>query len=135
MQQSSATPSLHLDFLGVAEDCCMLSILLAVPSCTYSFWHSVTVIPTSYDFYTCNTKGLAPFCDYGTVPCIPRDNMASKQVFSYSACYTEYVALSIRIERVVMTPYMVMFKCCSRHANRLTMSVQGPGCECDWLMY
>ena len=42
-------------FLGVAEDCCMLSILLAVPSCTYSFWHGV--IPTSYfifnDFYTC----------------------------------------------------------------------------------
>ena len=33
-------------FLGVAEDCCMLSILLAVPSCTYSFWHGV--IPTSY---------------------------------------------------------------------------------------
>ena len=33
MQQSSATPSLHLWFLGVAEDCCMLSILLAVPSC------------------------------------------------------------------------------------------------------
>ena len=59
MQQSSATPSLHLDFLGVAEDCCMLSILLAVPSCTYSFWHGV--IPTSYfifnDFYTCNIIG------------------------------------------------------------------------------
>ena len=55
MQQSSATPSLHLWFLGVAEDCCMLSILLAVPSCIYSFWHGV--IPTSYfifnDFYTC----------------------------------------------------------------------------------
>ena len=49
MQQSSATPSLHLWFLGVAEDYCMLSILLAVP------WHGV--IPTSYfifnDFYTC----------------------------------------------------------------------------------
>ena len=33
----------------------MLSLLLAVPSCTYSFWHGV--IPTSYfifnDFYTC----------------------------------------------------------------------------------
>ena len=49
---------------GVAEDCCMLSILLAVPSCTYSFWHGV--IPTSYfifnDFYTCFTifyAGLA----------------------------------------------------------------------------
>ena len=55
MQQSSATPSLHLWFWGVAEDCCMLSILLAVPSCIYSFWHGV--IPTSYfifnDFYTC----------------------------------------------------------------------------------
>ena len=54
MQQSSATPSVHLWFLGVAEDCCMLSILLAVPSCFNSFWHGV--IPTSYfkDFYTCN---------------------------------------------------------------------------------
>ena len=55
MQQSSATQSLHLWFLGVAEDCCMLSILLAVPSCFNSFWHGV--IPTSYfifnDFYTC----------------------------------------------------------------------------------
>ena len=30
----------------VAEDCCMLSLLLAVPSCIYSFWHGV--IPTSY---------------------------------------------------------------------------------------
>ena len=59
MQQSSATPSLHLWFLGVAEDCCMLSILLAVPSCFNSFWHGV--IPTSYfifnDFYTCTFTG------------------------------------------------------------------------------
>ena len=46
MQQYSATQSLHLGFLGVAEDCCMLSHLLAVPSCTYSFWHGV--IPTAY---------------------------------------------------------------------------------------
>ena len=46
MQQSSATQSLHLSFWGVAEDCCMLSLLLAVPSCIYSFWHGV--IPTSY---------------------------------------------------------------------------------------
>ena len=53
MQQSSATQSLHLWFLGVAEDCCMLSILLAVPSCFNSFWRGV--IPTFYfivnDFY------------------------------------------------------------------------------------
>ena len=62
MQQSSATPSLHLWFLGVAEDCCMLSILLAVPSCFNSFWHGV--IPTSYfifnDFYTCSH--MCPYC-------------------------------------------------------------------------
>ena len=50
MQQSSATPSLHLWFLGVAEDCCMLSILLAVPSCFNSFWHGVN--PTSYFIFT-----------------------------------------------------------------------------------
>ena len=54
MQLSSTTQSLHLWFLGAAEDCCILSILLAVP-CIYSFWHGV--IPTSYlifnDFYTC----------------------------------------------------------------------------------
>ena len=54
MQQSSATPKKSRRREGVAEDCCMLSILLAVPSCTYSFWHGV--IPTSYfifnDFYT-----------------------------------------------------------------------------------
>ena len=58
MQQSSATPSLHLWFLGVAEDCCMHSILLAVRSCFNGFWHGV--IPTSYfifnDFYTCITE-------------------------------------------------------------------------------
>ena len=52
MQQSSATPSLHV--FGVVEDCCMLSILLAVPSCFNRFWHGV--IPTSHfifnDFYT-----------------------------------------------------------------------------------
>ena len=46
MQQSSATPKNQRCREGVAEDCCMLSILLAVPSCIYSFWHGV--IPTSY---------------------------------------------------------------------------------------
>ena len=30
----------------VAEACCMLSLLLAVPFCIYNFWHGV--IPTSY---------------------------------------------------------------------------------------
>ena len=69
MQQSSATQSLHLWFLGVAEDCCMLSILLAVPSCFNSFWHGV--IPTSYfifnDFYTCiyNIKVVSAYCPHG----------------------------------------------------------------------
>ena len=45
MQQSSATPKNQRCREGVAEDCCMLSILLAVPSCIYSVWHGV--IPTS----------------------------------------------------------------------------------------
>ena len=42
MQQSSATPSLHLWFLGVAEDCCMLSTLRFLVSTvfgTVSFLH------------------------------------------------------------------------------------------------
>ena len=64
MQQSSTTQSLHLWFLGVAEDCCMLSILLAVPSCFNSFWHGV--IPTSYfifnDFYTCTKHKVECLC-------------------------------------------------------------------------
>ena len=41
MQQSSARCR-----EGVVEDCCMLSILLAVLFCFNSFWHSV--IPTSF---------------------------------------------------------------------------------------
>ena len=52
----------------VAKDCCMLSLLLVVPSCIYSFWHGV--IPTYmyyfifYDFYTCFTD-LALTVAYG----------------------------------------------------------------------
>ena len=46
MQQSSATPKKLRCRDWVAEDCCILSLLLAVPSCIYSFWHGV--IPTSY---------------------------------------------------------------------------------------
>ena len=62
---------LHLWFLGVAEDCCMLSILLAVPSCFNSFWHGV--IPTSYfifnDFYTCNIIGITYQCLSDAMSC------------------------------------------------------------------
>ena len=48
MQQSPATPNPHKPRCRdwVAEDCCIPSLLLAVPSCIYSFWHGV--IPTSY---------------------------------------------------------------------------------------
>ena len=35
-------------FLGVAEDCCMLSILLAVPSCFNSFGTVSSLHPTSF---------------------------------------------------------------------------------------
>ena len=62
MQQSSATPQNQRCREGVAEDCCILSLLLAVPSCIYSFWHGV--IPTSYfifyDFYTCSIIHVSP---------------------------------------------------------------------------
>ena len=55
MQQSSATPKNQKCREGVAEVCCMLLILLAVPFCFNSFWHSV--IPTSYFiFYACSTN-------------------------------------------------------------------------------
>ena len=40
----------------------MLSLLLAVPSCIYSFWQGV--IPTSFifnDFYTCFTDFLSDY--------------------------------------------------------------------------
>ena len=40
----------------VAEDCCMLSILFAVPSCIHSFVYGV--IPTT-DFCTCFTNFLS----------------------------------------------------------------------------
>ena len=53
MQQSSATPSLHLWFLEVAEDCCMLSILLAVLLVSTVLGTVSSLHPTSY-FYTCN---------------------------------------------------------------------------------
>ena len=68
MQQSSATPKNQRCRDWVAEDCCMLSILLAVPSCFNSFWHGV--IPTSYfifnDFYTCFTNLGAALLGSGT---------------------------------------------------------------------
>ena len=55
MQQSSATPSLHLCFSGLRNIVACSQPYLAVLSCIYSFWHGV--IPTSYfifnDFYTC----------------------------------------------------------------------------------
>ena len=65
MQQSSATPkNLDVRREGVAEDCCMLSILLAVPLC---FWHSV--IPTSYFVFILvdDTMGLL-MCSSHTFP-------------------------------------------------------------------
>ena len=72
MQQSSATPSLHLWFLGVVEDCCMLSILLAVPSCFNSFWHGV--IPTFYfifnDFDTCTYMMDQSACEITQQTCL-----------------------------------------------------------------
>ena len=78
MQQSSATPKNQRCSDWVAEDCCMLSILLAVPSCFNSFWHGV--IPTSYfifnDFYTCSTHFFShKYCKHtlGSLATVLRD--------------------------------------------------------------
>ena len=46
IQQSSATPSLHLVFGGLRKIVAYCELYLAVPSCVTCFWHSV--IPTSY---------------------------------------------------------------------------------------
>ena len=82
MQQSSATPKNQRCREGVAEDCCMLSILLAVPSCFNSFWHGV--IPTSYfifnDFYTCSTHFFSHKYGQHTLGSPCRDR------YIYSAC-------------------------------------------------
>ena len=94
MQQSSATPSLHLDFWGVAEDCCMLSILLAVPSCTYSFWHGV--IPTSYFIFILvytiyEGEESVEICVNATTPGIPAEfviNVAVDGLASKFTCVT-----------------------------------------------
>ena len=74
---------------GVAEDCCMLSILLAVPSCTYSFWHGV--IPTSYfifnDFYTiflCRLSLCTPLAL--AVPVHPRTYAHAYYAYARSIC-------------------------------------------------
>ena len=48
MQQSSATPKNQRCREGVAEDCCMLSILLAVPSCFNIFGTVSSLHPTSF---------------------------------------------------------------------------------------
>ena len=117
MQQSSATPSLHLWFLGVAEDCCMLSILLVVPSCFNSFWHGV--IPTSYfifnDFYTCiyttgNRQRDRTDCLTPLRACAPQGNNHYRTLYSiapsriYKGChtgtvvgYTEFCLPSVRM--------------------------------------
>ena len=62
MQQSSATPSLHLCFWGLRKIVACSQPYLAVLSCIYSFWHGV--IPTSYfifnDFYTCRVIHQSP---------------------------------------------------------------------------
>ena len=65
----------------------MLSLLLAVPSCIYSFWHGV--IPTSYfifnDFYTCFTNFLALTVARGEMPYV-RSTRASAYTYAHAYC-------------------------------------------------
>ena len=59
----------------------MLSLLLAVPSCIYSFWHGV--IPTSYfifnDFYPCSNEDE----DIDSSDCDTDSDSDHEYVFSY----------------------------------------------------
>ena len=89
IQQSSATPKNQRCREGVAEDCCMLSILLAVPSCFNSFWHGV--IPTSYfifnDFYTCSTHFFSHKYGKHTLGSLAKVHVVISQGSAiYSAC-------------------------------------------------
>ena len=104
MQQSSATPK-NRDVGRNAEDCCMLSILLAVPSCTYSFWHGV--IPTSYfifnDFYTCFTQIF-----YAGLAFVERGEMVPVPVHPRTYAHAYYIcALDINMRSRSRAPYRV----------------------------
>ena len=70
MQQSSATPSLHLCFSGLRKIVACSQPYLAVLSCIYSFCHGV--IPTSYFIFTlvyiASTQYtvILPYCSLST---------------------------------------------------------------------
>ena len=66
MQQSSATPSLHLVFLGVAEDCCMLSTI----PCSGFLYSVSTVFGTVSSLHLISFLGLAT-CYHATIFCNP----------------------------------------------------------------
>ena len=82
----------------VAEDCRMLSIHLAVPSCFNSIWHGV--IPTSFfifnDFYTHFSQQCISVCN----------DTVSKQRRSYTLpplrLYTERARSFVRPARVLL---------------------------------
>ena len=71
----------------------MLSLLLAVPSCIYSFWHGV--IPTSYfifnDFYTCFTNffnpGLALTVARSEMPYVVSRATPTRIAYTYTHAY------------------------------------------------
>ena len=88
MQQSSATPQKLRCRDWVAEDCCMLSLLLAVPSCTYSFWHGV--IPTSYFIFILVSLIFYP----GLTLTVARGEMP--YVRTYSVCSTHATRTYVR---------------------------------------
>ena len=91
IQQSSATPSLHLCFWGLREIVGYSHSYLAGPSCITSFWHCV--IPTAFfvlnDFYTCNI--LTPKKNE-TVHVL--DLVAGPNMYNIMCCYNVIISLS-----------------------------------------
>ena len=67
----------------------MLSLLLAVPSCIYSFWHGV--IPTSYfifnDFYTCFTNFFSRLSLDCSAPYVRSTRARASIAYTYAHAY------------------------------------------------
>ena len=116
MQQPSATPSLHLGFLGLRKIVACPQPYLAVASCIYSFWHGV--IPSSYLIFT-----LVLLQELHCLQCLllllwcVHIKVCSNQVssllvlVSYMAIYVPIVMYGLRLFIVVLQELQCLTNC------------------------
>ena len=87
----------------------MLSLLLAVPSCIYSFWHGV--IPTSYfifnDFYTCFTNFLSRL----SLDCNAQRDGIARYTYTFRRTRT-------RMRIVIVPDTTILYKSHITHENK-----------------